>query len=104
MVSLTDFFQFFIIAADDFLPGSLLYHSIIYNAASDHVDPHIGGRLVGGASIDFFKNLIQNRENSHITVVIDGGFAIGFQVIGINHIHIAQINGGSFVSQIHRMP
>ena len=92
-----------IIAADDLLPGGFPGGLIVNDAESDHVDTHIRGGLIGAVAQNLFKNGHQNRVGLHIPVVIDGRLPIGFQMEGVDHIHVVQVSRCRLVGQIHRM-
>ena len=90
-------------AADDLLLGCLAADRIVRNALAHHVHAHIGGRAVGRAAPDVRKNSLQHRENLDITVIIDRRFAVGFQVEGIDHVHVVQVGRGGFIGHVDRM-
>ena len=92
-----------IIAADDFLPGRLPHRFVVQNAIAHHIDPHIRGGFIRAAAVNFGENSLQHREDFHIPVVIHGGDSVGFQMEGVDHIHIIQIRRGGFISQIDRV-
>ena len=46
---------------------------------------------------------LQHREDLHITVVVDGGHAIGLQMEGVDHVHVVQIGGGRLVGEVDRV-
>ena len=52
---------------------------------------------------NFLKNRHQNGESLHVPVVIDGGDPVGFQMEGVDHVHVVQIRRGGLVGQVHRM-
>ena len=92
-----------IITADDLLTGSLLAYFIVDDAVSSHVDTHVCRRFVRALAEDPFKHGFEYREDLHVTVVVDSGFAVSFQMERVDHIHIVQIGSGSFVCQINGM-
>ena len=92
-----------VIAAQDLLTAGVAGGFVINNAVAHHVDAHICGGLVGTLPKDLLKHGNQHREGFHVTVIVDGGLAIGLQMEGIDHIHIAEVGGGSLVSEVHRV-
>ena len=79
---------FCIITAQDLLLGSFTADGIVNNAVARHVYAHVGRRFIGAASIDLFENCGENRENFNIAVVIHRGDAIGFEMEGVDHVHV----------------
>ena len=53
--------------------------------------------------MDLHESGIQHREDLHVTVVVDRLFAVGFQMEGVDHVHIVQVSGGCLVGKVHRM-
>ena len=92
-----------VISADNLLTGSLLANLIIHNTVSSHINAHICRRFVRALAHDFFKHSLYNRENLYVTVIVDSGLTISFQMEWINHVDIIQISGSSFISQIYRV-
>ena len=92
-----------VIAADDFLTGSFVGGFVVENAIADHVNAHIRGTLIGGLSVNFFEHDLEHREDRDVSVVIDCGYAVCFQVIGVDHIDVAHVCGCRLVSEVHWM-
>ena len=53
--------------------------------------------------LNLLKNGVEHREDLHVPVVVDGGFPVGFQMEGVDHVHVVQIGGGGLVGQVHRV-
>ena len=90
-------------AADDLVARCLAAHLVVADAEAHHVDTHIGGRLVGVLAVDAFEEGIQHGEDFYIAVVVDGGLAVGFQVEGVDHVHVVEVGGSSLVGDVHGM-
>ena len=83
--------------------GGFATNLIVAKAISYHVDTHVGGRLVGVLSINALENGIQHRENLDVAVVVDSRVAVGLKMERVNHVHVAEVGGGSFVGHIDWM-
>ena len=92
-----------IVPADDLLLGSTTAGIVIYDAVARHIDAHIGRTFVGRGAVNALENGIEHREDLDITVVIDGGDTVGFQVERINHIDIVEVGGGGLIRQVDRV-
>ena len=77
-----------VIAADDLLLGGTAANIVLYDTVASHIDAHIRGRFIGALPRDALKNGIQHGKNLNIAVIIDSGFAIGFQMVGVDHINV----------------
>ena len=53
--------------------------------------------------MDPLEDGTKHREDLHIPVVVGGLFTVGFQVEGVDHIHVIQIRCCCLVGQVHRM-
>ena len=92
-----------VIAADDLLTGCITAYLIVDDTVSGHIDSHICRRFVRAFAHDLLKHCLKNRENFHITIVINGRLTVSFQMERVDHIDIVQICSGSFICQIDRM-
>ena len=92
-----------VVPADDFLLGSLTAGIVIGDAVAYHVHAHVSRALVGGLAPHMLEEGVEHREDLDIPVVVDGGLTVGFQMEGVDHVHVAQVCGGSFVSHVDRM-
>ena len=92
-----------VISTDDFLTGSFVSGFVVENAIADHIDTHIRGALVGRLSVNFFKHDLENGEDSDISIVIDSGNTVCFQMIRVDHIDVAHVRGCRLVSEVHGM-
>ena len=90
-------------ATDYFLFRRVTAGFIIGDAETGHIHAHIRGRVIGTFAPDPLKHGVENGKDLHITVIVDRGFAVGFQMERIDHIYIVQIRRGSFVSQVDGM-
>ena len=52
---------------------------------------------------DPFEQRVQDGENLDIAVIVDSRDAVGFQVEGIDHVHVGKIRRGCFVSDVDRV-
>ena len=59
--------------------------------------------MVGAFACDLLKDCVDNRENLNVTVVVDRGHAVGFEVEGVDHVDIVEVSGCSLVSEVDRM-
>ena len=92
-----------VISTDDFLTGSFVSSFVVENAIADHIDTHIRGALVGRLSVNFFKHDLENGEDCDISVVIDSGNTVCFQMIRVDHVDVAHVRGCRLVSEVHGM-
>ena len=92
-----------VISADDLLTGSLLANLIIHNTVSCHINAHICRRFVWALAHDFLKHSLYNRENLYVTVIVDSGLTISFQMEWVDHVDIIQISGSCLISQVYRV-
>ena len=81
-------FHALIISADDLLTCSLFADLIIDDTISCHVDTHICRRFVRALTHDLLKHSLKNREDFYITIVVNGSFAVCFQMEWIDHVDI----------------
>ena len=49
------------------------------------------------------KQRVQHGENLNIPVVVDRCLAVRFQMVRVDHVHIAQIRRGGFIGYVHRV-
>ena len=89
-----------IVPPDDFLLGCFHAGPVIHDTHADHVYAHIGRALVGGFAPDMLEKGVQDRENLNIPVIIDGGPPVSLQMKGIDHVHIAEVRGGSLIGDV----
>ena len=92
-----------VVAPQNLLPGGFHTHRVVADAEAQHIYAHVRGALVGAVPVDPLENSLQHREDLHIPVVVDGGFAVGLQMEGVDHVHVVQIRRGRLVSQVHRV-
>ena len=91
------------VAADDLLMGRFPADFVVNDAVAGHVHAHIRGRFVGRSAVNALEYRFQHGENFHVPVVVDRGLAIGFQMEGVDHVHVVQIGGGGLIGDVHRM-
>ena len=89
-----------IVAADDLIAAGIAASLVVADAEAHHVDSHVGGTLVGTASIDTFKQSIEHWEYLDVTVVVDGNLVIRLQVERVNHVDVIQVGGGSLIGNV----
>ena len=92
-----------IVAAENLPAGRITASRIIHDAVAHHVDAHIRGGLIGGLALNLLEDRVQDGEDLHIAVIVDGSLAVSLQMEGVDHIHIVQIRRGGLISQIDRM-
>ena len=80
-----------VVASDDFLFRGFAAGFVVGDAESHHVDPHVGGRLVGAVSVDAFEDGVEDGEYLYVAVIVDGDFAVGFHVEGVDHVHVVEV-------------
>ena len=86
------------------MSGGFADDGIIGDGESHSVDSHIRwGNIKLFRIHDPFADPADNRENFHITVVIDSRFITGGKVEWIHHVHIGKVCSCSFVCHIDRM-
>ena len=91
------------VAAHDLLAGGLTADLIVHDAVACHVHAHVRGALVGALPGDQLKHGVHHREDLDVSVIVDGGNPIGFQMERVDHVHIVQVGGGGLVGQVHRV-
>ena len=91
------------VAADDFLLGGLAAHRVVDDGIAHHVHAHVRGALVRAFTVDALEDGLEHREGLDIAVVVDRSPAVGFQVEGVDHVHVVQISRGGLVGQVHRV-
>ena len=75
-------------SADDFVVTGLTADFVVADAEPNHVHAHVRRRFIGIFAVDALEKGVENGENLDIAVVIDSGFAIGFQMEWVDHVHI----------------
>ena len=90
-----------VVAADDLLPRRSSGHFVVADGESRHVDAHIGRRTVQiFVARDLGQNGAHDGETFHVAVVIDGGHAVRFQMIWIDHIDVPEIRRRRLVRHV----
>ena len=90
-----------VVAADNLLLACLAAKGVVGDAEAHHVHAHIGGRLVGVVPVDTREKGVEDRENLYVAVVVDGGLSVGFEMEGVNHVHIVEVGGCRLVGDVH---
>ena len=90
-----------VVAADNLLLACLAANGIVGDAEAHHVHAHIGGRLVGIVPVDTREEGVEDRENLDVAVVVDGGLSVGFEVEGVDHVHIVEVSRCRLISDVH---
>ena len=91
------------VAADDLLLGCLADGVVIENGVAYHVDAHVGGTLVGALAEDASHHGFEHAEDLNIAVIVNRDLTVGFQMIGVDHIHISEVSGSRLVGKIDGM-
>ena len=81
----------FVMATDDFVACGIATYLFVAHAETNHVYPHVRGRLVGVFAIDTFEDGIEHGEYLNVTVVIDGNLSVCLKVEGVNHVDIVEV-------------
>jgi len=92
-----------VVAADDFVPGSLAAGLLVTHTASYHIDSHIGRGLVWILSVDALEESIQNGKNLDVAVVVDGYLAVGLEMEGVDYVDVVKIGSGGLVGEVDWM-
>ena len=93
------------VAANDLLAGGVLAGGVVNDAGGDAVDAHVGGAFVGALAggVEAGPDLAEDGEGVDVAVVIDGDFAVGLEVEGVDHVDVAEVGGGGLVGEIDRV-
>ena len=92
-----------IIATNDFFSCGIANGIIIHNAVTCHINAHIGGRFIRRITADTAEHCIDYGKNFHVAVIVNGCLTVGFQVEGVDHIHIVQVCRSRLVCHIDGM-
>ena len=95
--------QALVVPAHDLLAGGFAADGVVHDAVASHVHAHIRGGLVGALACDQLEHRVHHREDLDVAVIVHGGHAVGFQMEGVDHVHIVQVCGGGLVGQIDRV-
>ena len=95
--------QALVVPAHDLLAGGLAADCVVHDAVAGHVHAHVRGGLIGALACDQLEHRVHHREDLDVAVVVHGGHAVGFQMEGVDHVHIVQVGGSSLVGQIDRV-
>ena len=91
------------VAADDLGFRSLAADCIVGDAVTNHIDTHVGGRLIRALAVDALEDGIQDGEDFNVAVVVDRGDTVGIEMERVNHVDIVEVGGGCFVSNVYGM-
>ena len=92
-----------VVAADDLLLGGPAAGIVVADGKTGHIDAHVGRRLVRAFVHDALEDLLENRENFDIAVVIDGRLSVCLQVERVNHIDIRKICRRCLIGEVDGM-
>ena len=92
-----------VVAADDLLLGGPAAGIVVADGKTGHIDAHVGRRLVRAFVHDALEDLLENRENFDIAVVIDGCLSVCLQVERVNHIDIRKICRRCLIGEVDGM-
>ena len=81
--------------------GSFLANLIINNAVANHIDTHIGWRLIRAGTCDFLHHGLEHRKSLNVAVVVNGNFAVSLKVIWIDDVVVAQICRSCLVGNVY---
>lgn len=59
--------------------------------------------MIGRITLDPLEDGIENGENLHVAVIVDGSLAVGLQMERIDHVHVVQVGGGGLIGQVDRV-
>ena len=92
------------IAADDLLPGGLAHDGVVGDAEADAVHAHVRGALVGAGLLGhLLPDGAEERERVDVAVVVDGGLAVGGEVVRIDHVLILEVDRRGLVGDVQRV-
>ena len=89
------------IAADYLVQRGVAGRGIVGDTVARHVDAHIGRRLIGAHALDFLEYRVEHGENLNVSVIVDGGLAVGLEVVGVDNIDIVQVGGRRLICEVH---
>ena len=81
--------------------GGVAHRFVVGNTVSRHVYAHIGRRLIGGLTVNFFENIVKHGENFHVAIVVDGGFPVSLEVKRVNHVDVVKVRRCRLVSDVY---
>ena len=54
-------------------------------------------------TIDALEHGVEHGEDLHVAVVVHGGDAVGLEVVGVDHVHVVEIDGGGLIGDVDGM-
>ena len=85
------------------MPAGFATYLVIGDARADHVDAHVGGRLVWAAARNLIEQDFEERKDFGVAVIAHGLDAVGGEMEGVDQADIIEVCCCRFVSEIHRM-
>src|SRR5699024_7141072 len=85
----TLFYSGLIPAANDFLLSCFSTHGVVADTVPRHINPHIGGGLVGRIAIELFQHGFEQGECFNISIIahclrLKGGEMISVNIVVVN--------------------
>ena len=88
------------IAADYLVQRGVAGRGVIGDAVARHVDAHVRGRFIGALALDFLKYSVEHGEDFNVSVVVDGGLAVSFEVVGVDNVDIVEVGGCRLICEV----
>ena len=92
-----------VITADDLPFRGVAADFVIADTQADHIHAHIRRGFIGTFAQNTLEHRVEHGEDLYVAVIVYRGFVIGFQMEGVDHIHIVEIDGSGFVSEVDGM-
>ena len=90
-----------VVAANNLVACRIATNLLVAETEANHIDTHIGWRLVRTLAINCLEESVQYRENFDVAIVTRCHCAIGLQVERVNHVDIVQIGRSRLVCNIY---
>lgn len=88
------------VAADNFVFAGALDDFVVGDAGAGHIDAHVGWGMIEVATENAVEDVFEDWELGEVATVADGGFAVVFEVEVIDHVDVADVCDGGFVSHV----
>ena len=88
------------VAADYLVQRGVAGCGVVGDAVARHVDAHVRGRFIGALALDFLKYSVEHGEDFNVSVVVDGGLAVSFEVVGVDNVDIVEVGGRRLICEV----
>ena len=92
-----------VITSYDFIFRCLAAYLVVAQAIARHVYAHVGRRLIWVLTINRLKNGVQHGEYLDVAVIVDSCLSVGLEVERVDHVHVVEVGGSCFVSNVYRV-